>query len=244
MKKRVTALLLAALLLAFAAASCGSNHDKNGESGTEYDSRNPSGETQTVAETNSFGEPVTQGESQTSAPPVDNQSEPNATFTDISKQLYVWTGVATVRTDTVISESTGCGWPKEGTVLNATGESSRWYRINYGGKVCYISKNVVCDYSLIQSFKEVNETVKISENVKVRSLPSSSSESSVRGILKKDATVTRVGVGDGWSCILYEVVSETETDASGKPVTETKRYYISSDCIATNTGETSASAAS
>lgn len=233
MKKRLIALFAAtAILLASSATACTKKgQDDSKDSNTEASTVNPFPGTVDGSDT-AYHEPVSGQEATTKAPEVDNTSEPNAVFTDINKKLFVFTGVATVRTDTVISDTTGCGWPTEGTVLDATGESKNWYRINYGGKTCYIAKSVVIDYAVIQAFTEVNETVTISDNVNVRSAPSSESGTSIRGVLKKGATVTRVGVSANWSCILYPVVSETETDASGAPKTEYKRYYISNDCIA------------
>jgi uncharacterized protein YgiM (DUF1202 family) len=242
--KKSLIVLFAAILLASSATACsrgGTGSEESG-TGTGTSTVNPFPSSSTVSGSDTTYEPVTSASQNTpaSTTQASSISEPNATFTAISKQLYVFTAVATVRTDTVISDTTGCGWPSEGTVLEATGESTNWYRINYGGKTCYIAKSVVFDYSVIQAFTEVNETVTISDNVNVRSVPSSANSTSIRGVLKKGATVTRVGVSANWSCILYEVVSETETDASGAAKTEVKRYYISNDCIATSETSTQA----
>ena len=40
-----------------------------------------------------------------------------------------------------------------------------------------------------------------------------------------------MAVGENWSRILYEVVSETETDAEGNAKVEIKQYYVSNDCL-------------
>lgn len=245
MNKKLLVLLFAGLLLVSAAA-CSNNNTEVEGSGTEGETIvDPFNHdtTPVVIGTDTNGEDITIYEPVTQAPEVDNTSEPNAVFTDINKKIYIWTGVATVRTDTIISDDTGCAWPKEGTTFDATGESKNWYRINYGGKVCYISKNVVCDASLLDGFRTVDETIEIDSNVNVRSIPSTASEKSIRGVLKKGDKVKRVGVGDKWSMIEYEVVSETETDAStGKAKVEIKRYYISNDCIVDPTAATDTAA--
>lgn len=235
MNKKLLVLLFAGLLLVSAAACSKKNPNEYEASGTDPETivdpfNNDT--TPVVVGTDTNGEDITIYEPVTQPPIDDNTSEPNAVFTDINKKIYVWTGVATVRTDTIIADNTGCAWPKEGTTFDATGESKNWYRINYGGKVCYIAKNVVCDASLLDGFRTVDETITIESNVNVRSIPSTASEKSIRGVLKKGAQVKRIGVGDKWSVIEYEMASETETDATtGKAKIEVKHYYISNDCI-------------
>ena len=174
---------------------------------------------------------------------------------DVQKEIVVITAVATVRSSTIVSDSTGIGWPSEGTTLTVTGESTNWYRIRYNDADAYIAKSTVADAAGLEGFTPVdNEQITIATGIEggavnVRSYPSSDSTASIRGTLKEGSTATRVAVGEKWSIILFEVVSETETDAEGNAVKTTKRYYISNDCIKTEaaetaeTGETEASSA-
>lgn len=230
MNKKILVLLFAGLLLVSTATACGKKGTEVEGSGHESDTiLDPfSHETMIIIGTDTNGEYVTRPYEPVTEP--DNTSEENPVFTDVNKTVYIWTGVATVRTDTVISDQTGCAWPKEGTTFTATGESKNWYRINYGGKVCYISKNVVCDASLLEGFTEVNETVEIAKNVNVRSVPSLELNN-IRGVLNKGDKVKRIGVKNGWSMIEYELVSETEKDENGQPKKTLKHYFISNDCI-------------
>ena len=149
----------------------------------------------------------------------------------------VFAGVATVRTDTTLAENNAVGWPSEGRILDVTGESDNWYRINYTvdgeTKACYIAKTVAADASVLDGFTNVaeEEVEIIVDAVNVRSYPSAASSNSIRGSLKKGTKVTRVAVSENWSRIIYEVVSETETDAEGNAKVEIKQYYISNDCL-------------
>lgn len=232
MKKKVIVMLCMAALLLATATAC---------KDTGKDPKDSTTDTSSVSGT-STGEPGTDPAYTTATPetrePVTTQPPVEETFKDVSLELYILTTRATVRTEPVVNDKTGYSWPSEGVVLKATGESANWYRISYDGKDCYISKSVVCDNALLKGFSEVNETVEITMNVNVRSVPSSANDNSKRGVLTKGTKVTRVGVGNGWSCILYDVVYEKETDTEGKPRTETKRYYISSDCVSSSTATT------
>jgi SH3-like domain-containing protein len=149
----------------------------------------------------------------------------------------VFTAVATVRTSTVLAENNAIGWPQEGKILDVTGESDNWYRINYPvngeNQTCYIAKTVAADASVLDAFTACEEQeVEISEAaVNVRSYPSTASNNSIRGSLKKGTKVIRIATSENWSRIKYEVVSETETDANGNAKVEIKEYYVSNDCI-------------
>jgi hypothetical protein len=129
------------------------------------------------------------------------------------------------------------GWPQEGKILDVTGESENWYRIDYNvngeTQTCYIAKTVAADASVLDAFTPCEEEeVEVSEAaVNVRSYPSTASNNSIRGSLKKGAKVIRVAVSEKWSRIKFEVTSETETDAEGNAVVTVKEYYISNDCI-------------
>lgn len=240
MKKKILAILFAGLLL-LSATACSTSRNNNHSSGTDTTDTQytPFPGQYTSAATGTDGEPIISTEPVTQAPAGDID-EPNAAFNAVSKKVVVLTAVATVRSDTLVNDTTGIGWPKEGTEFEVNGESQNWYRLTYNGKTAYIAKSVVFDSSLLEGFTEVNETIEISDNVNVRSVPSATSKDSIRGILNKGAKVTRVGISAKWSIILYEVVSETETDASGNKAKETKRYYISNDCIVDPTAATTA----
>jgi uncharacterized protein YgiM (DUF1202 family) len=129
------------------------------------------------------------------------------------------------------------GWPQEGKILDVTGESDNWYRITYNvngeAQTCYIAKTVAADAAILDTFTacEDEEVEIIEAAVNVRSYPSTASNNSIRGSLKKGTKVIRVATSENWSRIKYEVTSETETDADGKPVVTVKEYYVSNDCI-------------
>ncbi len=242
--KRVLISLFAALLLVSAAAC--NRTGPNQETGTGTESGTAS---YIVVGTDESGNDVTE------PTPVENVTTPekdptelNPTFVDVSKKVVVFTAVATVRTATNLTAETAIGWPSEGRELECTGESENWYRIKYPvngeEQICYIAKTVAADAAALEGFTAVNEEVIIiTEAVNVRSYPSSASTQSIRGSLKKDAKVTRVGVSENWSRILYEVTSETETNTDGTPVKTVKEYYISNDCLKVPTAETTAAAA-
>ncbi len=202
-------------------------------------------ETETEAGTNNYIPIVTDesGNTVTTDPETDPETEndineDNPVFTEIEKKVIVISAVATVRSATTVAEDTGVAWPKEGAIYDATGESENWYRIIYKDEVRYIAKNVVGDTALLEGFTAINDQVTVSTGneggaANVRSFPSADSTLSIRGQLAEGAVVTRVAVGEKWSKILFEVASETETDAEGKPVKEQKEYYISNDCLKT-----------
>lgn len=237
MTKKLLALLLAGLLVT-AITACGKD-DPTAETGDSTSEGNVE-ESYIVVGTDEQGNDVTDVITVTTeAPETDafDPSETNPTFTDVNKKIVVFAGVATVRTSTTISESNGVGWPSEGRILDATGESDNWYRITYTvgdeEQTCYIAKTVAGDAAVLDSFTDVaeEEVEVIVDAVNVRSYPSASSSNSIRGSLKKGAKVTRVAVSENWSRIFFEVTSETETDAEGNAKVEIKQYYISNDCI-------------
>lgn len=232
MNKKLLLVLSAALLLVVFTAC-------NNEPGDDT-SNNPGvldpDESYIVVGTDENGNDVTVVDPGTDANPGFDPSEPNATFTDVSKKIIVIARVATVRTDTVVVENNGIGWPQEGRILDATGESTNWYRINYdvNGETttCYIAKNVAADSSVLDGFTAVEEEVEITEAVvNVRSYPSTDSDFSKRTTLKKGEKVTRIGVSEKWSRVRVEIPSETETTADGEKVMEVKEYYVSNDCL-------------
>lgn len=240
MKKLLVVLFAALLLVSAAACSQEGSGDETG-AGTDTSVQIPVGTGPVVTDEN--GSIVTTPvEDATQAPVQDNISEPNATFTDCDKTLYVWVATATIRSNTVIGEENGVGWPTEGTTLKCTGESKNWYRVEYEGETAYIAKTVAGDYAEITGMTAVdNEEIEISADVNVRTFPSTEGGNlTIRGGLKKGTKVTRVAKGDKWSCILFAVESETETDAEGKPVIEMKQYFIVNECIKDDTAGTEA----
>lgn len=236
--KKTLVILLAALLL-ISITACG-----NGGSDTETDTGEgivfPEG-TGVELVTNEFGEPVTDesGEhvyvpstEETEAPDV--YSEENPTFKDIETNLVVWVG-ANIRSATVLGDNV-IGTVTEGSTLKATGVSEKWYRVDYLGKVGYISKTVAGDSAILATFEDVDpEVVEITDDgVRVRTFPSTDGgQNTVFAKLKKGDKVTRVAIGDGWSRIQYEVISETETGADGQPAKVVKEFYVSNDYIKT-----------
>lgn len=244
MNKKVLLILVAALLLTSAVA-CNKDNGDDKETTGSTTTTNPAntGDYIIVPGTDSDGNPVTYLEPVVTTEPETDISEPNPTFADVSKQVVVVAKAATLRTSTVIANNNGCAWPQENRVLNVTGESGNWYRVDYDGTPCYIAKTVVADYDVIQAFTPLNDEVEISEaSVNIRSYPSTATSLSIRGQLTKGTKVTRVAIGDGWSRILFEVKSETETDESGNAKVEIMQYYVSNDCITSLSEETSADA--
>ena len=233
MNKKLFALLLAGLLVASITAcnnNPGNTEDTSGNT-------NDTNDQYIVIGTDEQGNDITEAITQTPADTSFDPTETNPTFVDVTKKIVVFAGVATVRTDTTLAENNAVGWPSEGRILDVTGESDNWYRINYTvdgeTKECYIAKTVAADASVLDGFTNVaeEEVEIIVDAVNVRSYPSAASSNSIRGSLKKGAKVTRVAVSENWSRIIYEVVSETETDAEGNAKVEIKQYYISNDCL-------------
>ena len=244
MNKKLLVLLTAALLL-LSATAC---NQGSGTDDTTADSAADTKDAYIVVGTDEFGNDVTQATTNPQEP-EDTQFDPSEeapTFVDVTKKVVVFTAVATVRTSTVLADNNSVGWPQEGKLLDVTGESENWYRINYNVngdmQTCYIAKTVAADASVLDAFTPCEEEeVEVSEGaVNVRSYPSTASSNSIRGSLKKGDKVIRVAVSEKWSRIKYEVVSETETDAEGKPVVTVKEYYISNDCITAPSAATEA----
>ena len=238
MNKKLLALLLAGLLVAAMTACQGTKpNDETTDSGN-----NPE-DSYIVIGTDENGYDGTEIPNQEPVTDPFDPSETNPTFVDVTKKVVVFAGVATVRTSTVLAENNAVGWPSEGKLLDVTGESENWYRILYTvdgeEKECYIAKTVAADAAALDGYTDVEEEVIITvDAVNVRSYPSAASNLSVRGSLKKDTKVTRVAVSENWSRILYEVVSETETDAEGNAKVVIKQYYVSNDCLKVVEAET------
>ncbi len=241
MNKKLLVILTAALLL-LSATACKKDPGKTEETTDAVDTSADTG-SYIVVGTDDQGNPVTSPvEDDTYEVNIgDTQFDPteeNPTFTDVTMKVTVISHVGTVRTSTRIEDGNSVGWPSEGKILDATGESANWYRVTYPvngeDQDCYIAKTVAADASVLDNFTTIEdgEEVEITVNtVNVRSYPSTSTTNSIRGNLKLGDKVTRMAVSDKWSRILFEVTSETETDEEGNPAVEIKQYYVSNDCL-------------
>jgi hypothetical protein len=242
MNKKILVILTAALLL-LSATACKKDPGKTEDTTDAFDTAETG--SYIVVGTDADGNPVTSPvEDDTDASDInDSQFDPteeNPTFTDVTMKVTVISHVGTVRTSTRIEDGNSIGWPSEGKILDATGESDNWYRVTYTNPTtgeeqdCYIAKTVAADASVLDGFTAIEdgEEVEITVNtVNVRSYPSTYTTNSIRGNLKQGDKATRVAVSDKWSRILFEVTSETETDEEGNPVVEIKQYYVSNDCL-------------
>lgn len=247
--KKTLAILFAALLVLSMAACGGDNTPAETTADTSLVLPQGTGEATTLeAVTDAEGNIVPGGEQETVAP--DNISEQNPTFKNVNLTLYVWAN-ANVRSSTVLgSDDNVVGWVTKGQDLTATGESDNWYRVTIKDKddkdiTAYVAKTIAGDKAILDTFTEVdNEEITLTGNCNVRSFPNANGGSYNRvGGLKEGDKVTRVAVSAEWSCILFEVVSETETDAEGNAVKSYERCYITNQVIddaADTTAETAA----
>ena len=245
MNKKMLAILTAALLL-LSATAC----NTPGESETTgADTKDTEG-SYIVIGTDESGNPVTQEPATQPAETEGNDpSETNPVFTDVSKTVVIFTNAAQVRTSTQLLDNNTVGWPSEGKLLTVTGESTNWYRITYPvngeDQTCYVAKTVAADAAVLDTFTDIEngEEVEVTvAAVNVRSYPSAESAGSIRATLSEGTKVTRVAVNDNWSRILFEIVSETETDEDGNAKVEIKQYYVSNDCLKVVSAETTAAA--
>lgn len=241
MNKKLLVILAASLLL-LSATACKKNNEEPDDSA---DTRDPNESYIVVPGTDADGNPVTYLEPVTNEPETQkDRDEENPTFTDISKKVVVFSRAVTVRSATIVADNTSLYWPTENTILDVTGESENWYRITYNEQTCYVLKEYVGgDPTVLDAFTDIEggeEVIVTANAVNVRSYPTSLSDQTKRGTLSKDTVVTRVAISENWSRILYEVKSETETDAEGNPKVEIKQYYVSNDYIAPVNAETGA----
>ena len=154
--KKIFALLLAGLLVASFTAC--QNTPANTDESSNTDS-NGTGD-YIVIGTDNEGNPVTEPNNPSTETEYD-PSEANPTFTDVTMKVVVFASVATVRTSTVLADNNAVGWPSEGRVLDVTGESENWYRIEYPvegeTQVCYIAKTVAADAAVLENFTACEE---------------------------------------------------------------------------------------
>lgn len=229
MNKKLLALLLVGLLVVSFAA-CNKDPGKTEETSKNDDTTLDYIVVGTDEDGSEVTEPVTTG----STEPEFDPSETNPTFVNVEKKVIIFTNSACIRTATVLADNNIVAWPSEGKVLDVTGESENWYRIDYTvngeEQTCYIAKTVAADAAVLDTFKaiEAEEVVVTADALNVRSYPSADSNLSIRGSLVKDTKVTRVATNDNWSRILYEV---EVTDAEGNKKTETREYYVSSKYV-------------
>lgn len=236
--KKTLALLIAALLLVSVTACGNTTTDpQDTTANTGLNLPQDTGEASTTEVVTDAEGNIIPGPQETQAP--DNITEVNPTFTECNLTLYVWVeNSANVRSSTSLKADNVLGTVKGGDTLTATGESENWYRVKFtpkdGKEVdAYIAKTVAGDKAILDTFEDVeSHEIEISHNVNVRTFPNAAGgDYNYVATLEKGSKVTRVAVGDGWSRILYEVTSESETDADGKPVKEMKEYYIINECI-------------
>ncbi len=230
MNKKLLVMLVAALVLV-SAASCGKNRGKDNETLPPADEETTIDSTgDYIVVTGTDAEGNTTIETIPVEPETDRPIETNPTFVDKTLKVVVIANRGTVRKNPDMNEDSKIAWPAEGTELNVTGESNDWYRLSYGEGVAYITKSIVADAAGLEGFTEVNETVTVTGDVHVRSYPSADSDYSIRGSFKSGATVTRVGIGEKWSRVLFTVSVETE---SGDKEEVVKEYYINNNYIKT-----------
>ena len=236
MNKKLLALLLVGLLVVSFAA-CNKDPGKTEETSKNDDTTLDYIVVGTDEDGSEVTEPVTTG----STEPEFDPSETNPTFVNVEKKVIIFTNSACIRTATVLADNNIVAWPSEGKILDVTGESENWYRIDYTvngeTQTCYIAKTVAADAAVLDTFKaiEAEEVVVTADALNVRSYPSADSNLSIRGSLVKDTKVTRVATNDNWSRILYEV---EVTDAEGNKKTETREYYVSSKYVQAVESET------
>lgn len=238
MNKKLLSLLLVGLLVAGFAA-CNKTPDATEETSNESDTTGDYIVIGTDEQGNEITEPGTTAPDEPNVDP----SETDPTFVDITKKVVIFTNSACIRTATVLADNNIVSWPAEGKVLDVTGESEKWYRIDYPVndeiQTCYVAKTVVADADVLDAFQtiEPEEVVVNTTALYVRSYPSAESDLSIRGTLAEGAKVTRVAVSENWSRILFEV---EVTDAEGNKTTETKEYYVSSKYVTAPESETTA----
>ncbi len=214
MKKKLLITLFAGLLL-LSAVACGS--DEGDETGTAGGTLGTGDGYINFDGTDTNGNPITNDTA-----PDETQfdpSEENPTFADKTMKVVVFTWNANLRSSTVVSADTVAGGAKEGDILNVTGESANWYRLDSG---LYIAKSAAADAAALEGFTEVNEQVTVTGSVNFRSYPSAETNS-VRGSLAKDTVVTRVAKGESWSLVKCTITVKND---DGEDEQVEKEYYV------------------
>ncbi len=228
MNKKLLITLIAGLLL-LSAVSCGSDDPE--ESGTAGGTLGTGDGYIDFDGTDTNGNPII-NETTASEPQFD-PSEENPTFADKTMKVVVFTWNANLRSSTVVSAETVAGGAKEGDILNVTGESTNWYRLDSG---LYIAKTAAADAAALEGFTEVNEQVTVTGSVNFRSYPSADTNS-IRGSLAKDAVVTRVAKGESWSLVTCTVTVKNE---DGEDEKVEKNYYVHNKYLQGNSDTTTA----
>lgn len=91
--------------------------------------------------------------------------------------------------------------PCNGTIIRTGIGENGWSQVLYQGKPAYITTYYLSTTGLA-TYTEVEETVYAIKNANIRKGPTINYE--LIGVLNKDASITRIGIGDnGWSKVLY-----------------------------------------
>ncbi len=219
MKKKLLVLLVAGIVLLTAASCTG---DKNNETDSQTDSATESDSYIVVGSGDESSDTDTDTEAETEKETID-PTEESPVFEEKSMKVVIVTWNANIRSRTDTKADSIVGGAKEGDILNVTGESKNWYRIE--GDL-YVAKTVAADAAALEGFTAVDEQVVISGgSVNVRSYPSADTDS-IRGSLTEGTVVTRVAVGESWSRIKYEITNEDGVKVE-------KEYYVYNKYIST-----------
>ena len=141
-------------------------------------------------------------------PPTTEATEPKVdpNMQVVSQKVYVL-GDVNVRSGASFNSKV-LGQLHAGETVTRTGiGKGTWDQIEYNGKTAYVAKNYITTDSPEKaggaSFEEVNQTVKATSRVNVRSGPSV--QYKIIGALKAGQEVERTAIGDkGWSRILFD----------------------------------------
>lgn len=150
-----------------------------------------------------------------------NSNNDQVKFKDVNETVYA-TENCNIR-KSYSTSSDKLGQVKKGTAIKRTGIADNgWSRIEYNGKVAYISSKYITSTEPKQEevkITDVNETLYAAQNCNLRK--SWSTDSDKAGYLTKGQEVTRTGVTDnGWSRIKYnnqEVFVATRLLSKEKP---------------------------
>ena len=149
------------------------------------------------------------------------------TFTDLEQTVFIVADVASVRSETYVSDSTLVAYASKDAEFKSIAYSANWFKIEYVTEVvtgtdgatetktqtCYLHKSVACVKDLTAQDLEQPITVTIIANaLNVRSYYDFDAEDNLMCTLKKGDEVTAVAKGNGW----YKI--QLSDDAEGNPV--------------------------
>lgn len=219
MNKKLIVILAAALLLvAVGTTACKEDKNDKKNPGTSAVTTNGSTGDYAVLGTDTNGEEITVPlDPDTTDPGTADMYESDPTFTAVEKKVLVLVDNSRIRNSTK-ADSVRVASADKGDLLNADGESEKWFRIKTeDGETAYISKLVAADNGLLDGFVDVNDKVTLKDSVNsanARTFPYVS-EYTVGTFLKPDAEFKRVAKTDKWSIVEIEG----------------KKYYVSNDVI-------------